>query len=467
MKFLQITAYFLFVSLFSHPFAVQAYPHGIEQLKLNQIAEKSLQYAISTQITTTNHQHYVYGEFPTTIKSTLVPVLAGVGKLFGEDQEASAFTTASVLNVLAQTYLDFPYLQKTSSPISEIPKVIQNGVQSFERYSAGETYNFYPPYVDKNGHKQRRPIDMKVLPFWFGFTNIPNDADTSSVALTAQLFNAKINHTNFKISQKALNEFSRYRDIDRTPMFYNKSQNRSHTGAFMTWLYDENNPNMPRFYFAGPDKGERIPFNRNDVDCIVNANVLKMSSLSGQSNFSGTKESCSMINDMIARDEHASCGIYYPNTFNLAFAMASAEKAGNKCLTDDSKKLMIDKILSLQDGYTGAWTNDKNIWQDPILSTAFALSALIHYGNKNETRIYYALLYGTHYLLKELQTDNNIYKWEADNFFTATAIARSLVMWRSEAYTNAIVSHVLLKMHEMYPQYNAHHYLKLDFNTEK
>ena len=30
---------------------------------------------------------------------------------------------------------------------------------------------------------------------------------------------------------------------------------------------------MPRFWFAQPEDGVRIPFNDNDVDCIVNINV--------------------------------------------------------------------------------------------------------------------------------------------------------------------------------------------------
>jgi len=434
-------------------------------MHLDEIANETLNNALATQVTKAN-QYYVEGEFPTTIQSTLVPVLAGVGKLLGEDQEASGFTTASVINVLAQTYLENNQNANQYSSIKQIPSSIKNGVDSFKRYSVGPTFNFYPPYND-HGQVVRRPIDMKMLPFWFGFTNIPNDADTTSVTLSALIYNSKINGHQYDLKPESIEEFSKYRDIDRSPMFYNRMQKRKNTGAFMTWLYDEKNPKMPRFYFADAKKGERIPFNVNDVDCVVNANVLKMASLSNNQNMSGYKESCEMINNMVKNNEHAYCGIYYPNTYNLAFSMANAEKAGDRCLTDHSKSLIIDKIIGLQDGYTGAWSNDKNVWQDQTLSTAFAMYALLQFGNPYDQRVYSSLLYGAHFLLSQIEFQKGSIKWPADNFFTATAVARSLIMWRSEAYTNAIISNVLFKMNKLYPQFTAENYLRLNFDLNK
>lgn len=434
------------------------------QLRLDEIANQTLNNALATQIKSPN-KHYVEGEFPTLIQSTLLPVMAGVGKLIGEDQEASGFTTASVINVLAQTYLENQNEVDKYNSLQQIPQSIKKGVESFKRYTVGPTFNFYPPHND-NGQIVRRPIDMKLLPFWFGFTHIPNDADSSSVILSALVYDSKINGHKFNVSPDSIAEFSRYRDIDRKPMFYNKGQNRQNTGAFMTWLYDEKNPKMPRFYFADAKKGERIPFNVNDVDCIVNANVLKMSSLSQNQNMPGYKESCSMINDMIKKNEHAYCGIYYPNTYNLSFAMANAEKAGDRCLTDESKSLIIDKIINLQDGYTGAWSNDKNVWEDKTLSTAFAMYSLLHFGNPYEYRVYASLLYGMHFLLSQIEYNKGPIMWPSDNFFTATAIARSLIMWRSDAYTNAIISSVLFKMHKLYPQFTAENYLRLKFDNQ-
>lgn len=432
------------------------------KMQLDEIANQSLNYALNTQIQS-DTSYYVKGEFPTLIQSTLVPVLAGVGQLIGQDQEASAFTTASVINVLAQTYLDNKHLIAHYSSLARIPEIIKDGVHSFERYSAGSSFNFYPPYND-DGKIVRRPIAMKLNSLWFGFTNIPNDADTTSVTLSALAFNSKINKVPYSVKPQTINGFSQYRDINRSPMFYNRQQNRINTGAFLTWLYDENDPKMPRNYFADAKKGERIPFNVNDVDCIVNANIIKMSALSQNQDMLGYKESCRMINSMIQKDEHAYCGIYYPNTYNLSFAMASAEKAGDRCLTQDSRLSIVNKILSLQDGYTGAWSNDKNIWQDQTLSTAFAMYSLLQFANPRDYKVYVALLYGTHFLLSQIQYKKDSIHWPSDNFFTATALARSLVMWRSEAYTNAIISHILFKMHNLFPEFNSENYLKLKFD---
>lgn len=461
-----IFAIFAFVSCFLasiHEAHALGRTSKLEGKTLTQIADQALSYALATQIMTPD-QNYVAGEFPTEIQSTLAPVIVGVGKLFGQDQEASAFTTASVINVLAQTYLNHKDLAASHPSLQNIPQAIRSGVTSFARYSVGPVFNFYPPHYE-NGQLMRRPIDMKLSPIWFGFTNIPNDADTSSVALSAQIFDAQISGKKYSLDPAALAQFSRNRDVNRSPQFYNRKQNRSNTGAFMTWLYDENNPDMPRFLFASAKKGERIPFNKNDVDCVVNANVMKLTALSKTENLEGYKESCSMINDMIQKDEHAYCGVYYPNTYNLSFAMASAEKAGDHCLDETSKKMLINKILSLQDGFSGAWSNDKNIWEDKTLSTAFAMQALLQFGDPYEYRVYVALLYGTHFLLSDIQYKKGPIAWPSDNFFTAGAIARSLVMWRSEAYTNAIISDLLFKMHKLFPQFSADNYLKINFPT--
>jgi hypothetical protein len=254
----------------------------------------------------------------------------------------------------------------------------------------------------------------------------------------------------YQIPAKALNDFSKYRDLDRKAMFYNKGINVQNTGGFMTWLFDENDPAMPRFFFANAKDGTRIPFNRNDVDCIVNANVLKMLALAKRGDIEGRNEACAMINSMIDHDQHASCGIYYPNTMNLSFSLAGAEKAGETCITDQSHQKIVNKILSIQTE-DGSWQNDKNIWQDPVLTTSFAMVALLHFGDLKETRVQAAIRFGAHYLLANMKQKDGDFYWPADHFFTATALARSLIMWSSKAYTNVIIASVLLDLEKKFP----------------
>ncbi len=447
----------LFFNLFAFGFSATAARMNIENLNLKDMSVKALEYALANQKQAPD-QYYLKGEWPTQIQSTMVPALVGVGTMFGQQEEASAFTTAAVINVLAQTYVENKELQK-EYPLNQVPSAISNGVDTLGRYQQGATYNFYPARIAK-GVEVRRPISMTLFPIWHGFTNIPNDSDTSSSVFSALIYNAQINGGKYRLSKEVIGEFTSYRDIGRNPQFYNRRNNLKDTGAFMTWLYDESNPKMPRNYFSSSTKGERIPFNRNDVDCIVNTNVLRMLALAGQKNTPGLGETCNMLNRLIEQDEHKDCGVYYPNTLNLSYAIAASEKAGVTCISDRSHELIINKIISMQQA-DGSWLNEGNIWQDPTLTTAFAMYSLLHFANPHEPRIHSALVYGAHSLLKSVRQKNGMVYWDADNFFTATAIARSLIMWRSKAYTNGIIAAVFLKMHKEFPTYKNINYLKL------
>ena len=457
-----LPAFLLFITITTAEARVK-----IDDLSLQEISVKTVEYVLNNQKSEDQAEIYIKGEWPTQIQSTLVPVLAGVGKLIGKDEEATAFTTAAVVNSLSRLYLSNKELQQ-QHPFNKIPLAIQNAVNTYERYRDGETYNFYPARVS-NGIKIRRPINMTLGKIWHGFTNIPNDSDTTSAVLTSLVYNSQINKTEFQVASEALETISKFVDINRNPMYYNKFEKQKKTGAFMTWLMDEKDPAMPRGYFSKPEKGVRIPFNKNDVDCVVNANILSLLAMTEKTDVAGQKEACAFLNKVIAKDQHASCGIYYPNTFNLTYALAVAAKSGVQCITNDSNEKMIRKILASQNA-EGAWTNLGNIWEDPVLSTSFALYALLHLPHNEHSedseisrQIHSSLVYGTHYLLKNIISKNNSLYWTADNFFTATAIARSLIMWRSKAYTNSIISSILLEMHKKFPDQKAKNYLTLNF----
>jgi len=291
---------------------------------------------------------------------------------------------------------------------------------------------------------------MKLWPIFRGLTNIPDDADTTSAAQAALIFDGLVNGFNYQTPDDTFKAFSTYRDLNRRPMFFDKHQNLKDTGAFMTWLIDDHSPNMPRGYFDKAERGARIPFNRNDVDCVVNANILKLKALAKKENLAGYEESCQMINQIIKNDKIAKCAIYYPNTLNLFFAMASAEQAGDQCLTDQSHSQIVAKLLSMQK-HDGSWVNEGNLWPNPIITTAFAMYSLLHFANANinDKQIHRSLISGSHYLLSKIKySKNEDTHWKPNNFFSATALARSLIVWRSEAYTNLIIAEVLLKMNE-------------------
>ncbi|AZZ36276.1 hypothetical protein CIK05_05555 [Bdellovibrio sp. qaytius] len=418
------------------------------------LAFYALEQSLGDQVKEQDNRFYLPGEFTTQIQSTPIPSLIGVGSVFKPDEEATGFTTGSVINVLAQTYLDFPEY-KNQAVFSKIPQAVSNGVATFRRYESGSVFNFYPPLLWK-GVWVRRPIDMRLASIWHGITNIPNDSDSTSVMTTAKLFNAKLNpEQRFAVSQEVFDQLQQFRDIDRKAMFYNRLEHRKNTQGFLTWLMDENDPKMSHFYFSSSTKGERIPFNKNDVDCIVNANILKLISATRHATnknlqVEGEKEACSLINNMIMSNEQAKCGIYYPNTLNLAFSMAQVEKSGNSCLTADTQTELLNNIMKLQSKH-GYWKNKGNVWNDKVLTTAFAMYALLHYGDKQNFKTKQALINGVNFLMNSLQSKDKHFSWPADHYFTATAIARNLVMWESKAYTHAIISDVLLRFIEAYP----------------
>ena len=426
-------------------------PDVLRPMSLSAIAQSAIEYSLLDQVSTAD-KLYLAGEFRTKIQSTLIPSLVGVGKAFGNNDEATAFTTSAVVNQMAQLYLDNPGLQ-SSPAFSKIPMSMSKAVQTYSKYQSGETFNFYPSRTLEDGTVVRRPVNMKLFPIWHGFTNIPNDSDTSSSVLLSLVYNSKINNTGYEVPQAAVDEISSQLDQNRNPMYYNRLEKRKNTGAFMTWLMNEKAPEMPRFFFARSKEGARIPFNKNDVDCVVNANVIKLLQASGRSS-GGYDAACSMINDMVKKNEGSSCGIYYPNTYNLGAALAGASKLGNKCLLEENKNKILKRILAEQNA-DGSWTNIHNIWTDEVLSTAFALSTLLEFGDFQNEQIRTAVLSGVRSLLMRAKMHDGIIYWDADHFFTATAIARSLIMWKSKAYTNLIIAGILLKVEQNSPGFKA------------
>ena len=420
---------------------------------LDEIARSNFKYIASEQIQKTNSVYW-QGEWPTNLYSTLVPILVGVGRPFGHDQEASAFTTASVVNQLASIYLDHP-------EFTQIPSLIEKATPSFQRYREGDLFNFYPPRIWK-GVRVHQPAAMTLFRVWKGFTNIPQDADTSSVTFAAIYYSHAIKDEPFDIPEGTKESFATFRDVDRRGHYYNRSEHQTNTGAFLTWQFDETDPDMPRFYFAAPQKGVRIPFAKNDVDCVVNLNVLRLLALTHNEDLPGHDEACHTINRMIDKNQHASCGIYYPNTFNLAYSASLAHKAGETCI-DKNRNKIVEFILKEQSA-DGGWYNDMNIWKDDrIQSTAFAMNALAEFGDFTDRRVVNSMKYGASFLLRNIsKSKDGYYYWPGEVFFTATAIARSLVVWKSNSYTTAAATSALLKAHKLMPQYDVNYYLHLN-----
>lgn len=378
--------------------------------------------------------------------TSYVPSLIGVGKFNVPFDEPTAFVASSVANVLAEIYFHDPSYK-------EIPPMIERVAEGYDKYRWGDLFNFYPPKTFK-GKRIRGPRYMYLAPQWKGFANIPPDADTTSVSYTTlhylKAMQNNLNPTDLKIElpSQVTKAFSEFRDLKRVPHVYNAAQGHIKTGAFMTWFMDEKDPRMPRNIFSGPQNGTRIPFNYNDVDCVVNANVLKLLSLAGQSGSRGFKASCAHINRVIRNKQYYFCGMYYPSYYALPYTVAALmENEGGQCLRS-SKDDLLDFILSKQQS-DGSWRNAIVARPDYIQSTAWALNTLMTLGDKNNPSHRRRVQRGMKFLLRNAyKDDRGRMFWSGQVFFAATFIARYPVVWRSSAYTTATVAKALVHADE-------------------
>jgi len=403
---------------------------------LQKIAQSNLRFIAESQVRRADGV-YVPGEWRAQIHSSLIPVLVGVGNPFGVDEEPSAFTTGSIMNQLATIYREHPEFK-------EIPSMLAKAAPSLERFREGYLYNFYPPRTWR-GVRVHQASTMKLSPIWKGFTNIPEDADTSSVTYTAKHLTAQTQGRPFEVPAPVYRSLSRFRDIKRRPHSFNEDQRMINTGAFLTWQYDENDPRMPTFYFAEPEEGKRIPFNRNDVDCIVNLNVLRMLAETRHSDIKGRDKSCGLLGYIVLSEDYAQCGMYYPQTYNFHYSASLADEAGEKCLRPYADR-MVEYILRTQYG-DGGWYNigNKHV-EDRTHATAFAMYALAQFGDAKDGRVRSALARGTRFLMGRMaRTQSGLHYWQGEVFFTATALARSLVDWKSDVFTTTSVLAALLK----------------------
>ncbi len=409
----------------------------------SQAAQRALVNYIEKNQFTKNTPIYWQGEWQVEMKSYLLIALLGVGRLWGLPvEESTSFATASIANLISEAYLLNPEHTK-------IPQILGRALPSIENYQAGSVYNYYN-WVDYKGTKVRGPKDPRYVPEYIrGLTHISSDADTTSTVFMAKAYaNQILNGQEMSalvVPQGALDTFSQFRDLNRTPHYYNYLDGYKNTGAFMTWFIDEKDPKVPRGVFDKPNKGARIPFNFNDVDCVVNANVLRVLSTTNNQNIPGYAESCHYLNRTILEEKQTQCGIYYPNSYGVMHAISNAYAAGSTCL-EQSKAKAVDFIARNQ-LENGSWANEPGIGNtDHIQSTALALNALMNYTQNDPLRYKDTVRYGVAYLLREMKRiDANTGYYKGEVFFAAVAQARNTVLWRSNAYTSALVLNTLAK----------------------
>ncbi len=417
-------------------FSIGAWAQNTVDISINKSMEflAASQFAKDTDI-------YWQGEWPVEMKSYLLPALLGVGKLWAKPtQESTDFATSSIINLLAETYFLEPQYK-------QIIPLLNSGLTSIKNYADGNRFNYYN-WINYQGAHVRGPKAKGYLPnFIAGLTNLPPDADSTAAAYTAKAYVQQIlageEQNTFKIPDEVLQTFEQFRDVHRNPHYFNRFESIKNSGAYLTWFMDEQH--MPKNIFAKPTEGARIPFGFNDVDCVVNANVMRVLTLTGNNKSEGYENSCTLLNKMIINEKQKLCGIYYPNSYAVFFSISNAYKAGANCL-EPSKNKALEFIESSQSP-DGSWANEPGIGRtDLVQSTALALNALMNYSDKSSSRSKEKIRAGIKFLLSKQKMNNQGHVfWKGEVFFSAVAQARNTVLWRSDSYTTALVTLALVK----------------------
>lgn len=296
------------------------------------------------------------------------------------------------------------------------------------------------------------------------FFNIPNDADDTALALgVLKLYSLRHNVSESLHDPSSLRVFEGFRDIDRVKEDGRDAYKGRASGAFLTWLRDEDEP-----LYLEPSKGV-IPLGVNNVDAVVNANVLLALSLHEARDVSGYHESVALLDQVVRQRSWPAAALYYPQRMMFPYALTRAYRDGGADkggLRETIKFLMNDLLQEqfldsndpqLHGSFQGTTGGSRH------LSTALACSALINMGDSIAAEIGKrdaygrALDAGIAYLLRNkavypAQNPETFassapapqgYHWGTDLIFSASF--PQLVEWRSEAFTTAMVLEALAK----------------------
>ncbi len=420
-----------------------------------QIFQESLNFLIQNQCDSTIAGKQYSGEWPIYMNLTEPYFFIGRKQ---KARDSNCFNISAVHNFLSEIYL------KDTSLYILKPTLIK-AFHEIQSYETNNRYNFWkllPPnrklkLIGKDPKLLvRRPTTYRLGSRFINKTaNVPEDADDTALANSAVFYHNKI----FKDSVKAISYagFDEYLDFKRKNRnWYNfLLPSPKNSGAYLTWHYPEyeyNFWNPVTSYFSlmliftpfssGYPVAYQpwIPFGANDVDVVVNSNVLSYLAITNQLNESiGKKGALKIIEHCIKNKQWHSAGVYYPNNYHIAFAIAKAYYNGVNELQEASKQTAT-YIINTQkpDGSfeSNAWLNNKDI----IQSTAYALHAMLDLKLKGlaipDENIKKAF---TFLESKRIKKDNTCY-WEGGVYFSGGTLLRNLLIWQSDAYTTALIA---------------------------
>ncbi|MDQ3192057.1 MAG: hypothetical protein M3Q58_10725 [Bacteroidota bacterium] len=426
-------------------------------IKSERIVSKGLNFLQSTQQLETLNTTYFKGEWSSYITNqNYFPLFMKKGKTA---YDSNCFTTSTVHNLLAEIYLSNPeYII--------IPEMLDRALDNIMLYQNKETFNFWHflprvEHLQKKKHIKDPEKYMQHRPNNFVFksrfmnrcANICNDADDTALSFTAMKLNKQVKEKSMLFPQMLVPDsighyFSSYRNIKRGKShLYNTlfGKRKNLKGAFCTWFGKETKFTLLTFHPVFSKQKKYIPYNANEVDCIVNANTLLALQHYNELETPGAKEAINMLNNSVKTTNCNYCGIYYPSEYTLHYIISQLIEKG---MTDFNEQIpvMLHRLKKNQHE-DGSWRT--KIKGNELQVSLYALITMCNIGQveKHNTLPYIEKAMAFVYS-QAIETDELVY-WPGGVFFSGGTVIRDSFLWRSDAVTTALALTAILKYEEL------------------
>ncbi len=353
--------------------------------------------------------------------------------------------------------------------------ILTKAFQDILTYRNGQKFNFWkalPPnrklklFGEPNPQLLvHRPTEYRLRSrFINNAANVPEDADDTSLGNLATMYHNQIFADTLPLI--ASEEYDKFLDLNRKNRnWYNHLFVRyPNSGAFLTWHSQEfgfwllKTPLtfLSTLFIFLPGSSARpkaykpwIPFGANDVDVVVNSNVLTYLSVSNQLDKSlGKKGAIAYTEFLLKQPRWYNNAVYYPNLYHIHYGVARAYAAGVEQLAPACQTILENIIKTQnQDGSFESqdWLNKKDLVQ----STAYALHAMLDMKSKGMNIGNERIERAIKFLIEKSLDENNRIKWEGGIFFSGGTALRNILVWKSDAYTTALIANSLTKYLKM------------------
>lgn len=433
--------------------------------KVKNTRDKALRFLVESQIDSSIANKQFKGEWYGTMELTEPYFFIGKKQ---KHKDSNGFTVSAIHNFLAEVYL-------ADTTLIYLKPTLNKAFQDILTYRNGQRFNFWkalPPnrklklFGEPNPQPLvHRPTEYRLRSrFINNAANVPEDADDTSLGNLATMYHNQIFADTLPLLVSE--EYDKFLDLNRKNRnWYNHLFVRyPNSGAFLTWHSQEfrfwllKTPLtfLSTFFIFMPGSSARpkaykpwIPFGANDVDVVVNSNVLTYLAISNQLDKSlGKKGAIAYTEFLLKQPRWYNNAVYYPNLYHIHYGVARAYAAGVEQLAPACQTILENIIETQnQDGSFESqdWLNKKDLVQ----STAYALHAMLDLKSKGMNVENDRIERTIKFLIEKSLSESNGIKWEGGIFFSGGTALRNILVWKSDAYTTALIANSLTKYLKM------------------